>query len=79
MADSKQLITPAIIALGVSLGATWAGFLVDEDSPWFWVPIAIQAVAVILAVIFLVRLVRAQRDDYWKERGRDPRNPSQSG
>ncbi len=68
-----------MIALTVSLGATWAGILVDGDSPWFWVLLAIQAVALIVAVIFLVRFVRAQRDEYWKERGRDPRNPSQPG
>lgn len=79
MANSKQLRTPTMIALVTSLVAVWAGMLVDSDSVWYWVLLAVQVVAVIVSITFLVRLVRAQRDEYWTERGRDPRNPTRPG
>lgn len=79
MTTSRQLRTPTTIALVISLVAVWAGILVGSDSPWFWVLLATQVIAVIASVVFLVRLVRAQRDEYWKERGRDPRNPARPG
>ncbi|MHA7274539.1 hypothetical protein ACX80Z_14025 [Arthrobacter sp. TMT4-20] len=36
-----------------------------------WVVLAVQAVVVVSLVVFLVRVVRKQRNDYWRERGRE--------
>lgn len=79
MASSKQLRAPMMIALVISLVAAWAGVLIGSDSAWYWALLVAQVLAVIAAIVFLVRLVRAQRDEYWRERGRDPRNPTRLG
>ncbi|MHA7145000.1 hypothetical protein ACX80U_09820 [Arthrobacter sp. TmT3-37] len=79
MASSKQLKAPMMIALVISLVAAWAGVLIGSDSAWYWAILVVQVLAVIATIVFLVRLVRAQRDEYWRERGRDPRNPTQPG
>lgn len=70
-------MTPAVIAFMISMGATWAGILLSGESPWFWVALAIQLISLVVALVYLVRFMRSRRDDYWRERGRDPRNPSQ--
>jgi hypothetical protein len=36
---------------------------------------AVQAVLSVAMVVYLVRFVRKQRDDYWRERGKDPKHP----
>lgn len=41
---------------------------------WEWVGVGMTVVAAIIVVSGLVRLVRRQRDDYWRERGHGPQN-----
>ena len=50
----------------------------DGAGPWLWIGVAVQVVAAITLVACLVSVVRGQRDDYWKGRGHDTRNPGRS-
>lgn len=65
-----------MIALAISVGATWGGMFIDGAYPWVWILLAVQLISLVVGVVFLVRFVRAQRDDYWRERGRGPRDPA---
>ncbi len=73
---SYQMGAFAMFLLFVAALATSA--LDDIDGPWLWFGVVIQAGALVTLVVCLVRVVRGQRDDYWRERGRDPRNPGRS-
>ena len=44
-------------------------------SRWEWIIVTIQGVAAVAFVAYLVWFVRRQRDDYWRERGKDPKRP----
>lgn len=57
----------ALLVVGNILNWTTSG-------PWEWVGGALSVMAVIIGVTGLVRLVRKQRDDYWRERGHGQQN-----
>ena len=44
--------------------------------PWSWLLLGIVIVLGVVSIVLLARFVLQQRDDYWREHGRDPRNPS---
>lgn len=52
----------ALLVVGNILNWTTSG-------PWEWVGVGMTVVAVIIVFTGLVRMVRKQRDDYWRERG----------
>jgi phosphatidylserine synthase len=68
---------PALAAMvamvAVFLIPAWIPAL--RTAPWEWIVVAIQAILTVALVVYLVRFVRKQRDDYWRERGKDPRHP----
>lgn len=72
----RKLMMTALIAMGVAVLAAWAGIILQGAEPWIWVALAIQSASLIIGVICLVRFVLSQRDDYWRDRGRDPRDPA---
>ncbi|MBD7993843.1 hypothetical protein H9639_00800 [Arthrobacter sp. Sa2CUA1] len=43
--------------------------------PWSWVLLGGGIILLAATIALLARLVLQQRDDYWQERGRDPRHP----
>jgi hypothetical protein len=47
----------------------------SREAPWEWIVIATQAFITVALIVHLVRFVRNQRDDYWRERGKDPKRP----
>jgi hypothetical protein len=47
----------------------------SREAPWEWIVIATQAFIAVALIVYLVRFVRNQRDDYWRERGKDPKRP----
>jgi uncharacterized membrane protein len=61
-----------VAALAVLLPA-WVPVL--RAAPWEWIVTAVQAVLSVALVVYLVRFVGKQRDDYWRERGKDPKHP----
>lgn len=72
----RKISIAAGLAVLIGLAANIATqLLADPDGPWVWVGVVIQAVATVVLLTCLVRFVRIQRDDYWIERGRDPKHP----
>lgn len=58
-----------------SLVLLWANNLLPFEEPWSWVLLGGVLTLTAAAIALLARLVREQRDDYWRERGRDPKHP----
>lgn len=50
-------------------------FLPIEAEPWVWVKLAVLAVGTIVLGIWVARFSLWQRDEYWRERGKDPKHP----
>ena len=50
-------------------------FLLIESEPWVWGKVAVLAVGTIIFIIWATRFSLWQRDEYWRERGRDPKHP----
>lgn len=71
----RTQVAGLVAVLCLLIASLFLRALVDGDSPWVWVGVVIQAIAVVTVVVYLVRAVRRQRGDYWKERGRNPRDP----
>lgn len=73
----KPVSYPALTALAVAvvvvLIPAWIPALHTE--PWEWIVVAAQAIVVVALGVYLVRFVGKQRDDYWRERGKDPKHP----
>jgi hypothetical protein len=61
------------VAVVVVLTPAWIPALHTE--PWEWIVVGAQAIVVVAMLVYLVRFVRKQRDDYWRERGKDPKHP----
>lgn len=77
-AQQKKLAIFAAVAVLVLFAASQVTrSLVDAEGPWVWLGVAFQAIALVILITCLVKSVRSQRDDYWRERGRDTRNPDQ--
>lgn len=78
--DSPRQQRLGLVALAAAV-LTFATFLIQLVIPgsrteqWGWILQAIQTAVTVAMVIYLVRLVRKQRDDYWRERGKDPKHP----
>lgn len=50
-------------------------FLPIDSEPWVWVKISVLAVGTIIFVTSTTRFSLWQRDEYWRERGKDPKHP----
>jgi hypothetical protein len=71
----RQSTIPTVLPVLSLLAGLAVLLLTDYEAPWIWIVLIIQALVLIVLIVNLRRLVRSQRDDYWKERGRDPRHP----
>lgn len=67
-------VPSVLLILAVTTG-TLALVLGWADEPWSWALSVLQIVVTVTMLIYLGRFVRKQRDDYWRERGKDPRHP----
>lgn len=62
-----------LLAVTFFLIPTWLP--AEFRDQWQWIIVIIQGLLTVALVIFLVMFVRKQRDDYWREQGKDPRYP----
>ena len=46
-----------------------------QTEPWVWIKVAIVGAGAVVAVVWATRFSLWQRDEYWRERGRDPKHP----
>jgi hypothetical protein len=49
-------------------------FGVDSE-PWLWTRTILLGIAVVVMGVQITRFSLWQRDEYWRERGRDPKHP----
>src|SRR5688500_3070208 len=50
--------------------------LVGVDSePWFWTRSILFGIAAVVLCVQVTRFSLWQRDEYWREKGRDPKHP----
>lgn len=65
-----------IVGAAVSLIRGLIPALRTEQWEWLtWVLLAFQAIVLVTAMVYFVRFLREQKDDYWRERGKDPKHP----
>lgn len=75
MNTRQRKTSPLPVLIAVVLAA--AVFLVPPWLPaewrdqWQWPITIVQCLIAVALVVHLVRFVRKQRDDYWRERGND--------
>lgn len=67
------MVSVAVAALLVFLLPSLLPALRAE--PWSWIVIVLQGIYTVALGAYLVWFVRKQRDDYWRERGKDPKHP----
>ncbi|HEY8701588.1 MAG TPA: hypothetical protein VIM08_11625 [Arthrobacter sp.] len=60
---------PFVITFGV------LNFFPNIPMAWVIVKVAVEIVFVIVYGVAVIRFSLWQRDEYWRERGRDPRHP----
>lgn len=79
MTSVQRRPSPLPAVLAVVIAVTFfliPGWLPAEfRSRWEWIIATIQCIAAMAMVVYLVWFVRRQRDDYWRERGKDPKHP----
>jgi hypothetical protein len=66
-----------LVYYAVPLGLVMAtlDFLPIDSEPWVWVKVAVLALGTIVLGVWVTRFTLWQRDEYWRERGRDPEHP----
>ena len=66
----------SFVVLGLMVISLALKVFLNGVEPWSWVAVGFQGVAVVIGVLLLVRVVRGQRDDYWRDRGKGTSGPS---
>ena len=59
----------------LALAMITLSFLPIDAEPWVWVKLAVLAVGTIIFLIWVTRFSLWQRDEYWRQRGKDPKHP----
>lgn len=65
-----MVYTPAMLILSL---------LPIVTEPWLWIKAGVIAVGTIIFGIWATRFSPWQRDEYWRERGKDPKHPERLG
>ncbi|MHA7175759.1 hypothetical protein ACX80D_03825 [Arthrobacter sp. Sr24] len=65
----------SFVALGFMVTSLALKVFLNGVEPWSWMAAGFQGLAVVIGVLLLVRVVRGQRDDYWRERGKGTNGP----
>jgi hypothetical protein len=68
---------PFWAAVGLAVAVSWLRTFVPalRTELWGWILLAVQAIVLVIVIAYFVRFLRGQRDDYWRERGKDPKHP----
>ena len=68
---------PFWAAVGLAVAVSWIRTFIPalRTEQWGWILLAFQAIVLVIVIAYFVRFLRGQRDDYWRERGKDPKHP----
>lgn len=64
-----------LVTLGAAVSVISALTPASRSAPREWMVVAIQVFIGVTLIAYLVKFVRSQRHDYWRERGNDLRLP----
>jgi hypothetical protein len=67
-----QWFLPVVVIMLISTALSLVG--VDSE-PWLWTRTMLFSIAVVVMGVQATRFSLWQRDEYWRERGRDPKHP----
>lgn len=71
----QQRIGLALIAVAVVVFLIPALMPPLRTGPWIWITLGLQSIVTVTMLVYLGRFVRNQRNDYWRERGKNPKHP----
>ncbi|MBT2598119.1 hypothetical protein [Arthrobacter sp. ISL-72] len=71
----RRLNRIAYFGGALALAMITLNFLPIDSEPWVWIKLAVFAAGTTLYVIWVTRFSLWQRDEYWRERGRNPKHP----
>jgi uncharacterized membrane protein YtjA (UPF0391 family) len=63
---------PVMIIMLISTVLSLAGI---DSEPWYWTRTILFGIAVVVMAVQITRFSLWQRDEYWREKGRDPKHP----
>jgi hypothetical protein len=63
----KREIRASLLLGAIALLALWSNLLFRESEVWTWTVLGIAGIAFVLILKVLVRSLRRQRAEYWKE------------
>ncbi|BCW67158.1 hypothetical protein NicSoilB4_19210 [Arthrobacter sp. NicSoilB4] len=63
---------PVIVIMLISTVLSLVGI---DSEPWLWTRTILFGVAVVVMAVQISRFSLWQRDEYWGEKGRDPKHP----
>lgn len=63
---------PVMVIMLASTALSLAG--VDSE-PWLWARTILLSIAVVVLCVQITRFSLWQRNEYWREKGRDPKHP----
>jgi uncharacterized membrane protein len=64
-----------LAAVGGAVSLVRALIPASRTGQWEWVFLGLYAIVLVGMLTYLVKFVRRQRDDYWRERGKVPKHP----
>lgn len=64
-----------LVVLFSALIVSWLNLVLSFVEPWHWLILGLQTALTIISIALLTRFVLRQRDEYWRERGKDPKHP----
>ncbi|WP_317983602.1 hypothetical protein [Pseudarthrobacter sulfonivorans] len=50
-------------------------FMPIDTEPWVWIKLGILAMGTTILIVWATWFSLWQRDEYWRERGKDPKHP----
>ena len=63
---------PVMVIMLISTVLSLVGI---DSEPWLWTRTILFSIAVLVVGVQITRFSIWQRDEYWRERGRDPKHP----
>lgn len=63
---------PVMVIMLISTVLSLVGI---DSEPWLWTRTILFSIAVLVVGVQITRFSIWQRDEYWRERGRDPKDP----
>jgi hypothetical protein len=65
----------AYFSLALALATITLNLMPSNSEPWAWIKVAVLAAGTTFLIIWVTRFSLWQRDEYWRERDRDPKHP----